>query len=200
MSAPREPGAPDPAAHAGFEAELRIDWLPVGRERSDGLGLTILPGKRGQSQRYPGRTYRRDADADLQTLREAGVTTLILLVEDDELLRWSTPDLVERGRRHGLTVSRHPIPDGEPPASIAAVRSILSEIQAARSVGRVAVACMGGVGRTGTIAACALVAEGASATEAIDAVRAARHPTAVETSAQEAFVHEFARAAASTAT
>jgi len=54
------------------------------------------------------------------------------------------------------------------------------------------VACMGGVGRTGTVAACALVRSGRSAQEAIDAIRAIRHPTAVETRAQEQFVVRYA--------
>jgi protein-tyrosine phosphatase len=52
---------------------------------------------------------------------------------------------------------------------------------------------MGGVGRTGTVAACALVAAGADAEQAISRVRAVRHPTAVETAEQEAFVHAYER-------
>jgi protein-tyrosine phosphatase len=52
---------------------------------------------------------------------------------------------------------------------------------------------MGGVGRTGTVAACALVAAGGSADDAIRRVRAVRHPTAVETSEQVAFVRAYER-------
>ena len=55
---------------------------------------------------------------------------------------------------------------------------------------------MGGVGRTGTVVACALVAAGWEAVDAIGEVRRLRHPTAVETPAQEAFVEEFARESA----
>lgn len=185
----------DGSAHAGFDPELRIDWLPVAlHDREVLLGLTILPGKRGVSQRYPGRVYARDADADLEALRRAGATTLILLVEDQELHRWSEPDLVERGQRHGVTVRRHPIPDGSPPASVEAMRALVGDIETAGAEGRVAIACMGGVGRTGTIAACALVAGGMTPGDAIATVRSIRHPTAVETAAQEAFVHAFASA------
>lgn len=188
----------DPSAHAGFEPELRVDWLPLTAHGHEAvLGLTILPGKRGASQRYPGRVYRRDADADLEALRRAGVATLILLVEDGELRRWSEPDIVARGRKHGVAVRRHPMPDGEPPASIAEMRRILAEIEEGAALGRVAVACMGGVGRTGTVAACALVAGGMTARDAIGQVRLVRHPTAVETAAQEAFVRDFADAIAS---
>ena len=186
------------ADHAGFDPELRIDWLEprdLGDELPGRLGLTILPGKRGVSFRYPGRVYRRDLDEDLGMLRAAGVVRLVLLVEDAELSRWSEPGIVERAVAAGVTVLRHPMPDGQPPASIAEMREILGEIRDGRREGNVAVACMGGVGRTGTVAACALVEAGRSPGEAIAMVRAVRHPSAVETATQERFVDAFAAAA-----
>jgi protein-tyrosine phosphatase len=51
---------------------------------------------------------------------------------------------------------------------------------------------MGGVGRTGMVAACALVRAGLDADAAISLVRKVRHPTAVETAGQEAFVRRYA--------
>jgi protein-tyrosine phosphatase len=66
-------------------------------------------------------------------------------------------------------------------------------IDEARARGDVAVACMGGVGRTGMVAACALVRAGQPAERAIRRVRAIRHPTAVETAEQERFVRDYAR-------
>ncbi|MGZ8563441.1 MAG: cyclin-dependent kinase inhibitor 3 family protein [Candidatus Limnocylindria bacterium] len=183
------------ADHAGFDPELRIDWLEPAQLRDDlpgRLGLTILPGKQGVSYRYPGRVYRRDLDEDLRMLRAAGVGRLVLLVEDTELTRWSDPRIVERAAAAGVTVLRHPMPDGQPPASIGEMRAILAEIRDGRRDGNVAVACMGGVGRTGTVAACALVQGGLSPDEAIATVREVRHPSAVETAAQERFVTTFA--------
>lgn len=186
------------ADHAGFDPELRIDWLEpaqLGDELPGRLGLTILPGKQGVSYRYPGRVYRRDLDADLAMLRAAGVGRLILLVEDAELSRWSDPAIVERAAAAGVTVLRHPTPDGQPPASIGEMEQILAEVRHGRRDGNVAIACMGGVGRTGTVAACALVQAGHSPDEAIAMVRTVRHPSAVETTAQERFVTAFATAA-----
>ena len=184
-------------------AQLRIDWLGP-RSLRDGrrgrLGMTILPGKHGASVRYPGRVYRRTLERDLVDLADAGVLTLQLLVEDDELARWGDPSISERAAAHGITVQRWPMPDGSPPASVEEMAAILDSVTAGRERGDVAVACMGGVGRTGTIVACALVAAGWSAADAIGEVRRLRHPTAVETPAQEAFVEAFAREAVSRAT
>jgi protein-tyrosine phosphatase len=185
------------ADHAGFDPELRIDWLDAALfadGRPGNLGLTILPGKHGTSYRYPGRVYQRDLAADLDALRAAGVGRLLLLVEDAELQRWGDPGIVERGVAAGIDVVRHPIPDGEPPSSLEAMQGILDDLRTGRARGNVAVACMGGVGRTGTVAACALVGGGLSAEEAIAAVRDARHPGAVETASQQEFVRGFAQA------
>jgi len=194
-------GPGENADHAGFDPELRIDWLEpsqLGDNLPGRLGLTILPGKQGVSYRYPDRAYRRDLDEDFAMLRSAGVGRLVLLVEDSELSRWGDPAIVARGAAAGVTVLRHPMPDGRPPASLAEIDEILSEVRDGRRAGNVAVACMGGVGRTGTVAACALVQAGIAAADAIAIVRAVRHPSAVETAEQERFVSAYAAAAQAT--
>lgn len=184
----------DIAAHAGFDPELRIDWVSAAQFR-DGLpgrlGLTFLPGKRGISTRYPGRVYTRDLDSDLIAMRNAGAHLLLLLVEDAELERWGDRRIVERGAACGVEVIRFPIPDGSPPASLAEMQAMLDAVRAGRGDGDVAVACMGGVGRTGTVAACALVEAGMDAAAAVATVRGVRHPQAVETTRQERFVAAF---------
>jgi protein-tyrosine phosphatase len=129
-------------------------------------------------------------------MRSGGVVRLILLVEDSELRTWGDAAIVAVGQGVGVDVLRHPMPDGAPPASVQEMDRILDEIDAARSSGDVAVACMGGVGRTGMVAACALVRAGLSADAAIARVREVRHPTAVETRAQERFVRAYADRAA----
>ena len=189
-------GAGSAPPHAGFDPEMRIDWIEPDAlvpSASGRLGLTFLPGKRGASYRYPGHTYRRDTADDLAAMRALGVVRLILLVEDRELESWGDPAIVELGSRAGLEVLRHPITDGSPPASVEEMDRILDQIDQARASGDVVVACMGGVGRTGTVAACALVRGGSTARQAIDAIRALRHPTAVETEAQEEFVGRYAQ-------
>lgn len=173
---------------------LRVDWLPA-TLLSDGvpgnLGLTVLPGKQGASERYPGRVYARDLDEDLAALRSMGVSRLLLLVDDGELARWGTP-----GRPPGdwaPPVTRFPMADGSAPPDATVMDGILAAADAGRSQGHVVVACMGGVGRSGTVAACALVRAGMAPAAAIAEVRRVRHPTAVETAEQEAFVRAYAR-------
>ncbi|MGH2445813.1 MAG: hypothetical protein ACRDGD_07220 [Candidatus Limnocylindria bacterium] len=180
----------DPA----LDPPLRVDWLAVDALR-DGrpgrLGLTSLPGKHGPSMRYPGRVYRRDLDRDLVTLYDAGVRHLMLLVDDDELARWGDPTIVARAAELGVTIERRPLADGTAPGTPGEMDAMLSALSAARVAGDVAVACMGGVGRTGMVAACALVDAGWSAEAAIERVRAVRHPTAVETNEQVMFVNSY---------
>ena len=176
---------------AAPEAPLRIDWIEAeafADARPGRVGLTVLPGKHGPSLRYPGRVHRRDLDVDLASLRGSGVGRMLLLVTDSELERWGDPHIVARAGERGIEVHRAPMPDGEPPASRADLRAILDWLSEARAVGDVVVACMGGVGRSGTIVACALVEAGWTPDAAIAEVRRVRHPTAVETPAQERFV------------
>lgn len=183
------------AEAASLDPPIHVDWVNPGLlddGRPGRLGLTILPGKRGKSVRYPGLVYRRDARTDLDRLRDMGVRMLVLLVEDVELSRWGDPDLVAHAADAGLRVRRLPIRDGAAPASVAIVDDLLADIREARREGDVVVACMGGVGRSGTIAACALVAAGQSPDGAIAHLRAVRHPTAVETRQQVEFVATYA--------
>ena len=184
------------------ERPLRVYWIDGGHladGRAGRLGLTFLPGKHGASFRYPGRVYRRDLQRDIESLVEANVGYLALLVEDHELARWGDLAIVKRAADAGLTVGRWPMPDGSTPRDVAEMDAILAEIDRQRERTDVAIACMGGVGRTGTVAASALVAAGWEPAAAIAEVRRVRHPTAVETPEQEAFVEAFARHRRSTA-
>lgn len=175
---------------------LRIDWLDPGWF-ADGhrgrLGVTHLPGKSGPSSLYPGRVYDRQLDPDLADLRAAGVQRLVLLIQDHELERWGSADIVERAAARGVEVIRRPIRDGGVPKSPEEMDEIVGLLTDVRGRGGdVAVACLGGVGRAGTVAACALIGQGLSAAQAIERVRQARHPLCVETRAQRDFVASYA--------
>lgn len=154
------------------------------------LGLTCAPGawRDGLWSDAGG-----GLDQDLRALaRVHGANALVTLLEPAEIELRVAPDFPERARRAGLELVSFPIPDGWVPASLEEtaefVASILDRLRCGETV---VVHCMAGLGRTGTIAACCLVACGRSPVAAIQAVRAAR-PGAIQNPAQEAFVAAFA--------
>ena len=57
--------------------------------------------------------------------------------------------------------------------------------------GRVVIHCVGGLGRSGMIAACLLKRMGLTTEEAIARVRSHRSPRAIETAVQEEFIAAF---------
>ncbi|MFO1539916.1 MAG: ADP-ribosylglycohydrolase family protein [Chloroflexota bacterium] len=172
---------------------IRVDRFPAGTGAAAGwtgtLGMTFLPGKRGAGS---GGALLRDPWADVRLLRDAyGVETLVLLPEDAELADRGVPTLAAICAAAGISVLRHPIRDLDVPADVEGFRALLAEIEGQLRAGRtVAVACVGGLGRTGTVAACLLRATGLDGAAAIDATRAVR-PGTVEMPAQEAFVRAW---------
>ena len=173
---------------------IRVNWIddPAlhGAERTAGrLGMTFLPGKKADG--ISGR-HDRILALDAQALRDAwNVALLVVLVEDHELARFHVADLERVMNGVGIDVVRFPIPDGAAPSDTDGTRTLVLTIQARLDAGdNVAIACRGGLGRTGTIAACTLIGAGLPAREAIQAVRVARHGT-IETSEQENFVASF---------
>ena len=84
-----------------------------------------------------------------------------------------------------------PWPDFRLPVSPAAARAAFTEAWERSAAERVEVACLGGVGRTGTALACIAVLDGVAPGEAVGYVRRHYHPRAVETFRQRRFVRRF---------
>ena len=169
---------------------LRVDFVDPATHALPGrLGVTSAPG------RSVGGLYAiwdRDLATDLERLRrEYDTRVLVTLLERFEMARAGIPDLLDAARRAGMKSLWLPIRDGstppEPEDAFPLVREILEHLAAGETV---VVHCMGGLGRSGTIAACALVARGVAPGRAVEEVRVAR-PGALESSAQVAFVRSF---------
>lgn len=163
---------------------MDIDCLP--------RDVTRLPGAIGLMS-APGR--RRALEADLDELaNDHGCVLLVSLVSDHELELLHIADLAERCAERGIRVIRFPFGDFSTPGSTDEVVPLTAEIaRVAGHGGMVAIHCWAGLGRTGLLAACCLVALGLGSGDAITTVRRCR-PRAIENSDQEEFIARFAAA------
>ncbi|MDR7127086.1 ADP-ribosylglycohydrolase family protein, partial [Pseudotabrizicola sp. 4114] len=169
---------------------LRIDSLQIGNGH---LGLTLCPGKKGDS--VFGAGWDRDLDVDLDVIKAWGAQAVLTLIEDSEFDLLSVTGLGDAVRARGMDWHHVPIPDLSVPTPkyMARWRELSPHLhRILENGGRVLVHCRGGLGRAGTIAALLLVERGRPASEAMTLVRAAR-PGAIETRVQERLVTDYAR-------
>ncbi len=172
---------------------ILVKFLPDGVVGTRGcLGMTFAPGMKASSL---GGDWERNLAADLEALeKEHGIGVLVSLMEEHEYRGYGIPELYERDEFGGIRVRRFAIRDMDVPKEAesrefeAMIHEVIEAIEGGQNV---AVHCRGDLGRTGTVAACVLVALGQhAADEAIGAVRAARKGT-VQTEEQEGFVRRF---------
>ncbi|HRI54538.1 MAG TPA: hypothetical protein PLW65_30575, partial [Pseudomonadota bacterium] len=98
-------------------------------------------------------------------------------------------------RDAGLRSIHFPMVDTQPPGDLFAARSLCTQLLGWLGEGEhTLIHCIGGWGRSGTVAASLLTHQGYDAGMAIKLVRQARSPRCVESRAQETFVHSYAAA------
>jgi protein-tyrosine phosphatase len=172
---------------------IQVDFLPDDEVGTPGrLGMTFAPGMWAGSVR--GR-WERDLAADMRALEEEHETdVLVSLMEDHEYHGYQISGLLEQDNIGNIWIIRFAIEDMGVPQEAesegfeAFVQDVVQRMERGQNV---VVHCRGGLGRTGTLAACVLVALGRhTADEAIAAVREARKGT-VQTREQEDFVRLF---------
>jgi protein-tyrosine phosphatase len=163
-----------------YDAVVGIDWVDLAR----GTGLARDHGRLGMTGlRGAARLSRAD-----------GVDTVVLLVEDHELQVAALESIVTDLAGQGIVVVRWPIEDMGVPADRMAFQSLVDTVRDELLGGRtVIVACQAGLGRTGTIVACLLVAGGLQPDEAIALARGTR-PGAIERQSQVEFVRDWSTA------
>jgi protein-tyrosine phosphatase len=172
---------------------IPVDFLTDDEVGTPGrLGMTFAPGMWAGSV---GGRWERNLAADMRALEEEYETNvLVSLMEDHEYRGYQISELLERDKFGDIEILRFAIKDMGVPQEAeserfqAFVRDVVQRLEQGQNV---VVHCRGGLGRTGTLAACVLVALGRhTADEAIAAVREARKGT-VQTREQEDFVRLF---------
>jgi atypical dual specificity phosphatase len=124
------------------------------------------------------------AARDLVRLRRMGVTLLVSVISTP-----FHPDDLRKARLKYLHLPVMYLRSPSPEQIQAFVTAVRAELAAG---GKVAVHCVGGLGRTGTVIACYLVEQGMTAQEAMTLVRRAR-PGSIESLEQENTVYLWAK-------
>ncbi len=161
---------------------LRVDWIDSASTAPGRLGLTILPGRKDDG---------RDLVEDIAALKKDKVTHVVSLISLPEYGRYGVEGLLTQFKKAGLTSISLPILDQRVCSrkEMSALVKRLTEILG--DGGSVVLHCVGGLGRSGTVAACLLKSTGMSAEAAMGEVRRARSQRAIETSVQENFIRNF---------
>ena len=166
---------------------IRVDFVPL-PSLGGRVGLTFAPGKRDAFK------WDRNLAEDLDRLVDAfNVTHLVSLMEDAELRDYHIPNLVTQAERRGIAVHRFPIVDVSVPRQLDDVRPLMRDIGTWTQTATVAIHCLGGLGRTGTIAGCFLVEQGFDADSALAMLRTVRGDDCPQTEKQREFVRQYAR-------
>ena len=161
---------------------LRVDWLDSQYTDPGRLGLTILPGR---------QDYKRILPEDLNALHEQGVTHVVPLITHDEFHAYGVDDLLDAYQQADFRIRHQPIFD-QRVCSLQEMQELviwlLKELEQGASI---VLHCVGGLGRSGLVAACYLKTQGLNAEAAISEVRRARSSRAIESRIQEQFVQNF---------
>ncbi|MBX3142098.1 MAG: dual specificity protein phosphatase family protein [Trueperaceae bacterium] len=193
--------------HAGrltsVDSPIKVFWVADAAHGTPGrLGLTFAPGKKAYGS-DEGVYWDRDLRQDMERLREAhGADLLVSLLEDFEYEDLGIPDLFTVAEACGVRTEHFPIQDTRVPRAgqEGEVDRLIATVRSALAAGEtVVIHCMGGHGRTGTVAALTLASYGLSAEEAIRCVRVAQ-PKALENELQTDYVAGAGRRWASAGT
>ena len=169
---------------------IRVDSLRP-KDGYGRIGVTLCPGKK-----YPwglAGNWERDLDPDLDRISRWGATAVVSLITREEIRDLEVQDLSLAVADRHMEWWHLPIPDGQPPGAefekawVHAGAAIRDRLRLGFDV---LVHCKGGLGRAGTVAARLLVEFGERPDDAIDRVREARSPNALETRDQERHVQQ----------
>jgi len=148
------------------------------------------PGKLAVATRPRGGEWLAD---EFRSWKSVGLNSIVSLLEPDEATQLGLEDEAGAARSLGLEFFSFPIPDRGVPGSDVELPRFLTQVTSDLAKGKnVAVHCRQGVGRSGMIAAAALITSGTSARDAADIVGRARGVPVPETHDQLRWLEYFA--------
>jgi len=154
----------------------RVFWLP-----SAGLRIGTMLRPRGGEW----------LAAELQALRDAGVTTLVSCLEGHEAAELGLEDEAALWRSIGGRFEQFPIKDRGLPASSAEMRELATRLHTESHVGAVAVHCRAGIGRSTMVVAAVLAAAGTTTDEALAMIETARGRPVPDTADQVKWLRAY---------
>ncbi|MGH8670701.1 MAG: ADP-ribosylglycohydrolase family protein [Burkholderiales bacterium] len=175
---------------------LRIDFITLASSGAR-IGMSMCPGKQTSETSWS-LPWERDLETDIKAIADWGATALVSLITEHEFEWVNVVELPQIAQRHGLEWHHLPITDMRAPDERFETRWLYSgkRLRTLLTAGRhLALHCMGGLGRTGTIAARLMVELGDTPEHAISRVRSARRGT-IQTPDQESHVYRCEAVAA----
>ncbi len=164
--------------------KLRLDSLDLAalEHNQPPIYITILPGRKDRL---------RDLDRDLKTIKEHGVDSVMCLVTPDELEYYGVSELIPEYQKSGLETLSFPILDQHAPGQKGLLEALSWLDQQRRKNRTVLIHCVGGLGRSGLVAAAYLMQNGMDLQSSVETVRQARSERAIETREQMDFLERF---------
>ncbi len=161
---------------------------PSARSRHGGIDEIPVPGVEGRLWLCGKHAVGPDHEA---ALAEVGATSIVCLTQAGELDD-RFPDYLAWLRSAPANAVWHPIHDLHAPSLEATDDLVAVVVERLRAGERVIVHCAAGIGRSGTVAVCILVALGVALDEALATVAAHRPMAGPEVGAQLELVTAFA--------
>jgi len=162
---------------------LRIDWLDEKYTGKGKLGLTIMPGRKDRN---------RSVSEDMEAIKAQQVSKVLVLVTANEFAEYGVESLMENYKEAGIQTKYFPILNHNN-CSIQDMNDLTAWMADNLDKGaNIMVHCVGGLGRSGLVAAAYLISTGVSATDAMKIVRTTRSPNAIEPK-QEVFLKTYAK-------
>ncbi len=132
-------------------------------------------------------------EEEMAAWRRAGIDTVVSLLTPDEERDLDLRQESRGVKARGMKFVALPIPDRDVPNSESEVSAVLDRMDSDLSAGKnVVVHCRQGVGRTGLVAACLLVAKGLTPESAVKTISAARGNPVPETAEQRRWIDHYA--------